>query len=443
MVTFAGLVYWVVISMNTYGGLSPALSLLVLGLLVLYLAFYVGAFTSAVAYLHSKGLEPYLTAPLVWTILEYVRGFLLTGFPWSYLSHSQHNFLPFIQIASVTGSYFLSFLIVAVNGILAAILRERRVPWLFLAVTVVLFAATFTFGLNRLRVSEEGNLRAAIVQGNMPQDVKWDAAFKAHTITVYRDLTIKEGPGASLIVWPETAMPLIFEHDPAGQTINEVPVTVSSPLLFGTLSRDYAGRYYNAATVLGRDGRVLGTYEKVHLVPFGEFTPFRDYFPFLRNISVQIGDFYPGKSHKPIGMDGDALGVLICFEGVFPSITNETVRQGASVLVNITNDAWFGRTSAPYQHLSSYVFRAVETDRWVLRSANTGVSAVIDPQGHIRAKTGLFERTVLTGPFAMKQSQTFYVRHGDYFVLLAVFILLVIILYIVVWKQKYHARRGR
>lgn len=416
VVAFTGLVYWVVISMNTYGGLSPALSLLVLALLVLYLALYVGSFAWSVAFLQSKGVEPYITVPLVWMILEYVRGFLLSGFPWSFLAHSQHNFLTFIQIASVTGSYFISFLLASVSGIVAFVIKKRTVPWAFAAFTALLIIGAIAFGVSRLQVSEKGDVTAAIVQGNMPQDVKWDADFKAYTINTYRDLSMKYGPGASLIVWPETAMPFIFDHDPAKQSVSEIPAAVSSSLLFGTISRDNANRYYNSATAIASDGKLLGTYSKVHLVPFGEFTPLREYFPFLGNISVQIGDFFSGESHRPIKTDVGSIGVLICFEGVFPGITNETVREGANVLVNITNDAWFGKSSAAYQHLGFYVFRAIETDRWILRSANTGISAIIDPQGHIRAGTGIFEKTVLTGQFAMKQTQTFYVRHGDYFI---------------------------
>ncbi|HAR96491.1 MAG TPA: apolipoprotein N-acyltransferase, partial [Deltaproteobacteria bacterium] len=219
------------------------------------------------------------------------------------------------------------------------------------------------------------------------------------------------------------------DDDPAQKVISEIPVAVSSPLLFGNISQNGLNRYYNSATALGSDGTVLGTYSKVHLVPFGEFTPLREYFPFLANISVQIGDFFSGDSHRPIATGDGALGVLICFEGVFPTITNETVRRGATVLVNMTNDAWFGRSSAAYQHLGFYVFRAIETDRWVLRAANTGFSAIIDPQGHIRARTGLFEKTALTGHFAMKQSQTFYVRHGDYFMILVGSAILFFLLY--------------
>jgi apolipoprotein N-acyltransferase len=437
IVAFTGLIYWVVVSMNTYGGLSPALSLLVLGLFVLYLALYVGVFALAVSYFQSKGLQTYLTAPLVWVALEYGRGFLLSGFPWSFLAHSQQDFLPFIQIASITGTYFLSFLLVAFCAIAAHVIKRRSVPWTFFGFTLFLFVVTIVFGINRLHVSEKGDLNAAIIQGNMPQDVKWDADFKNYTITTYRDLSIKNGRAAALILWPETAMPFIFDRDPARQSVSEIPVAVSSSLLFGTIARDSADRYYNGAIALGKDGSVLGAYNKVHLVPFGEFTPLREYLPFLANISVQIGEFFSGDSHKPIRTDTGSLGVLICFEGVFPTITNETVRQGANVLVNMTNDAWFGRSSAAYQHLGFYVFRAVETDRWVLRAANTGFSAIIDPQGHIRARTKLFEKTALTGRFAMKQSQTFYVQYGDYFMVLVGLTLFLFVLHVFIpWASK-------
>ncbi|HAR94696.1 MAG TPA: apolipoprotein N-acyltransferase, partial [Deltaproteobacteria bacterium] len=179
LVAFTGLVYWVVVSMNTYGGLSPTLSLLVLALLVSYLALYVGFFAWSVTYFQSKGLESYLTAPLIWVALEYGRGFLLSGFPWSFLAHSQQQFLPLIQIASVTGTYFVSYLLVAVSAIASFVIRRRTVPWPFFAATTLLVVISIAFGINRLQVSEKGDLRTAIIQGNMPQDVKWDADFKA------------------------------------------------------------------------------------------------------------------------------------------------------------------------------------------------------------------------------------------------------------------------
>jgi apolipoprotein N-acyltransferase len=288
----------------------------------------------------------------------------------------------------------------------------------------ILLVASLVFGYTHLNDRLGGTLKTAIIQGNIRQDVKWGEAFKLETIGIYSQLTSKEGGGVDLVLWPETAMPFILEADPARNVIAAIPERLSSNLLFGTLFGDARGRFYNSAYVFGRKGEFVGRYDKVHLVPFGEFTPLRDYFPFLEKISVATGDFFSGNGHEPISTELCKVGVLICYEGTFPSITVDAARRGAQVFVNITNDAWFGRSSAPYQHLAFYTFRAIETDRFVLRAANTGVSAIIDPRGRIVARTGVFVRTVLKGTFAMRDSQTFYVRHGDYFVLVC-FLLLV------------------
>ena len=194
------------------------------------------------------------------------------------------------------------------------------------------------------------------------------------------------------------------------------------------MSRDLKGNYYNTAYVIGKQGQIEGSYSKVHLVPFGEYTPLTAYFPFLKNMSVAVGDFSSGPTHDPVITGAGKIGVLICFEGVFPEITRETVKDGAEVLVNITNDAWYNRTSAPYQHFAFYIFRAVETDRYVLRAANTGISAVIDPRGRIVGKTGLFEERVLNGFFSLRDGETIYVRYGDYFVFLAFLFLAALVL---------------
>jgi apolipoprotein N-acyltransferase len=224
-------------------------------------------------------------------------------------------------------------------------------------------------------------------------------------------------------------MPLIFDQEiHVKKYIGELPSITGSLLLFGTISRDDGGKFHNSAYVLGPNGREEGRYDKRHLVPFGEYTPLRAWLPFLEKMSVQIGEFFPGKSYAPIHTLLGNVGVLICYEGVFPHITRETVRNGAEVLVNITNDAWYDRTSAPYQHLAFYVFRAVESDRYVLRAANTGISAIIDPQGRIHGKTPIFEPAVVKGGFSLKDTLTPYVRYGDYFVLLCVVLLAVIMI---------------
>ncbi len=420
IVCYTGLLYWVVVAMNEYGGISVPFALLTLFLLVLYVSLYTGCFAWLVPYLEKRLNVPlYLSAPPLWVLLEYLRGILLTGFPWSLLAHSQYNFLTLVQVASITGTYFLSFLIVAVNCLLYEILAKKRFPKAYGTTMAALFTACLLFGLTQMKGPIPGTLSTAIVQGNVRQDIKFDEAYKNGIVEKYISLTSVHSQGADLVIWPETAMPFIFLEDRASAEVRAVPSALKTRLLVGTISRGSKGQFYNTAYLIGRQGEISGTYNKVHLVPFGEYTPLLSYFPFLGNISVAVGDFASGPNHDPMVTSVGRIGLLICYEGIFPDLTIDTVRRGAQVLVNITNDAWFGSTSAPYQHLAFYTFRAVETDRFVLRAANTGISAIIDPRGRILAKTGIFKEAVLKGVFSLREGQTIYVRYGDYFVLLA------------------------
>ncbi len=428
VVSYFGLIYWVIIAMNRYGGIDISLSFLILLLFVAYLSLYTGVFALSCAWLEKRFSMPlYFSAPLVWVLLEYGRGFLLSGFPWSFLAHSQYNFLHFIQVVSITGTYFISFLIVAINTILYAFWRKRKISLTYVAVIAVLVVATLDYGF--ISLSEKNNralLKTKIVQGNVRQDVKWDEAFKVMTIKKYLQMTLSSGKDADLIIWPETAMPFIFDREIyANKYIKALPEAVNGNLLFGTMSQDPSGRFRNSAYVIGKDGETKGIYSKVHLVPFGEYTPLLSYFPFLEKLTAAGGDFSSGEGHKPIKTDAGNIGILICYEGVFPSITNETVRKGAQVLVNLTNDAWYDRTSAPFQHFAFYIFRAIETDRYLLRAANTGISAIIDPKGHVEEKTAIFTEEILKGSFAIRDTKTFYVKQGDYFILLVLLALAV------------------
>jgi len=307
-------------------------------------------------------------------------------------------------------------------------------PWplgpsfLVYAVAILaLFIASCIYGLSRLQTTEAGNLKAVIIQGNIRQDVKWDEAFKIRTIRTYLQKTGEAGRNADIVIWPETAMPFLFDEEiHVNRFIKEVPVVLKTNLLFGTVSKDKSGKYRNSAYVYGNDGRPSGGYSKVHLVPFGEYTPLVSYLPFLLKLTAAGGDFAPGESHRPVETSLGKIGILICYEGAFPSITVETVRKGAQVLVNLTNDAWYDKTSAPYQHLVFYIFRAIESDRYVLRAANTGFSTIIDPRGRIRERTGLFVESAFTGMFSLKTGNTPYVAYGDYFILFSFLCLLVI-----------------
>ena len=428
IVSYLGLIYWVIIAMNHYGGMDIFLSALVLLLFVLYLSCYTGLFALSCAWFEKRFSIPiYASSPLVWVLLEYVRGFLMSGFPWSFLAHSQHNFLSFIQVVSITGTYFISFLIVAVNGVFLSLWRRKKISFIYVACIVTLCAVTLVYGFISLNEKNETpQKKVAVIQGNIRQDEKWDEAFKARTINKYVQMTLQSGKGADLVVWPETAMPFIFDQEMyANKYIKALPADVNAVILFGTISKDKSGGFRNSAYVIGKTGDTLGVYNKVHLVPFGEYTPLLTYLPFLEKLTTAGDGFVPGDGHRPIKTDIGNIGVLICYEGVFPSITNETVREGAQVLVNLTNDAWYDRTSAPFQHFAFYIFRAVETNRYVLRAANTGISAIIDPKGRVDAKTPIFTEQILEGSFAMKNTKTFYVRHGDYFILLALLALVV------------------
>ncbi len=189
----------------------------------------------------------------------------------------------------------------------------------------------------------------------------------------------------------------------------------------------------NSAYLLRPDGAVAGRYDKVHLVPYGEYVPLRRLFPFIGKLVAGVGDFRPGKGFDPLVSDGRRLGVLICYEAIFPEAARDYKRNRADLLVNITNDAWFGRTSAPYQHLSMTVFRAIENRLYLVRAANTGISAVIDPTGKILSRTGVFERTVLKGEVKFIDEKTFYAAYGDLFVYLCG---IVLILYYFIQKKE-------
>jgi apolipoprotein N-acyltransferase len=394
------------------------------------MALYMGFFTFLIAYLRDRFRIPlYVSAPLAWVVLEYARGIFMSGFPWSNLAHSQYNFLAFIQIASITGTYFLSFLLVAINCLVYEILSRKRFPLAYGSIVITLAATCLIFGSYRLHESIKGDIPVSIIQGNIKQDIKFDEAYKNAIINTYTSLSLEHGKSASLVIWPETAMPFIFFSDQSRYTIESIPQSLSNHLLFGTVSKDSRGRYYNTAYMIGKKGEIEGEYSKVHLVPFGEYTPLATYFPFLEEISVAAGNFFSGPNHSPIASVVGKMGMLICYEGVYPYISNDTVSRGADVLVNITNDAWFGKTSAPYQHFAFYVFRAIETDRFVLRAANTGVSAIIDPRGRTLAKTGIFQKAVLNGSFSSRNTKTTYVTYGDYFVLLSLLALVAIVIF--------------
>jgi apolipoprotein N-acyltransferase len=427
LVAYGGILYWLNIVMTLYGKLPWIVSFCLFLLLVAYLALYIGIIALLVRRGEMAGISPLLSFPLLWVGFEYLRSFVLTGFPWASLGYSQYRILPLIQISDITGVYGLSFLIALsnvvvfrmINGIVA---KDRAAyPAKSTALLLILLMLTVGYGFTRLNTVERGApLKVVLAQGNISQDVKWDPSFQDATVSIYEKLTREACAGGSdLVVWPESALPFFFQSDEKyAKRVKSLAAQMKSCMVVGSPAVEQEGerlRYLNSAFLLGPTGAVLGRSDKMHLVPFGEYVPLGKFLPFVNKLVAGIGDFSPGTTITPLDTGKGKIGVLVCFEGIFPELSRAYVHAGSRLLVNITNDAWFGRSSAPYQHLSMMVFRAVENRVPLVRAANTGITSIIDRNGHIRGATQLFKESFLTGVVRLGEKETFYCRYGDLF----------------------------
>ena len=352
---------------------------------------------------------------------------MITGFPWALLGYTQYRTLPLIQIADITGVYGVSLLILLVNFFLYQLWRWVRgkdgatYPFLATFTTIPLLLITIWYGfvsLNREVAGKE--VKIALAQGNIPQDIKWDPSFQEETVAIYERLSRKSAAsGAALIVWPESSLPFFFQKELTySARVSSLARELGAALIVSSPALDYEnGRelLLNSAFLIAADGTTVGRADKVHLVPFGEYVPLANLLPFVKKMVEGIGDFSPGRAPTPLNAPFGKIGVLVCFEGIFPEISRAYVNKGVGLLVNITNDAWFGDSSAPYQHLSMTVFRAVENRVPLVRSANTGITAIIDSRGHVRGMTGLFREALLSGEVRIGADKSFYTQHGDIF----------------------------
>lgn len=441
-----GVFYWVTYSMRHYGHLDLATSVSMLVLMALYLAFYPAVFGWAWGFFQARGLFPLFSVPALWVVLEFLRAKLLTGFPWALIGYTQSEQLPVIQLSEITGIYGISFLILLVNQAGFQLFFSRnsnrswKKKWPEAAFPAILICLVLIFGWQRLSGEDLENdkapkLKVSVIQGNIDQSLKWDPAHQQKTIEIYSTLTIdsirhhraahqasqQELRYPPLVVWPETAVPFYFlnegRHTPR---LFELSRETDAYLLFGSPAFGQQGNrrhYFNRAYLLSPEGRI-NFYDKVHLVPFGEYVPLKRLLPFVNRMVESIGDFTPGRAGYLLDHPQARIGVLICFETIFPELSRAFKRDGCNLLVNMTNDAWFGRTSAPYQHLAMLAFRAVETRTWVARAANTGFSAVIDASGRVREKSSLFEKTAIQAIIPLRSQSTLYSRYGDWLVVL-------------------------
>jgi len=427
---YFSLMYWIVVVLGHYGGLPLPASVGVLVLFCLYLALYPAIFALLARGLQGSRLYILGTAAL-WTGTELLRAKALTGFPWSLLGHSQFSQLSLIQVADLFGAYAVSFLLVACNVTLYLLIFEFRsfstsaMRKAEAVIVVVLLSATLVYGMLRLEQFDppdkpERSLRVAVVQGNIDQSVKWNPGYQEKTLEIYETLTRKAaGYDPDLVLWPETAVPFFFqEKNVLSKRVADVSRELRKTLIFGSPAyslNDAGTQLYNRAYVL-REGEVRGYYDKIHLVPFGEYVPLKSLLFFVNRLVPAAGDFASGKVLKPLPGPGFSSGILICFEVVFPELARRQVSEGADILINLTNDAWFGRTSAPYQHLGMAVFRAVENRRPLVRAANTGISGFIRTTGEITGKSDIFKRDLLTAEVDFSPpGVSFYTRYGDLF----------------------------
>jgi len=424
VVFFAVTLYWLNLVMTVYGQLPWALSIVAYLLLAAYLALFWGATCWCSVRIHRALQVPLpLVAAVCWVTFESVRSWLLTGFPWGNIGYSQVNALWLVQSADLVGVYGLVVMLVLVNGLIADGVRRHvageSLPWRSALIVGLLLVGQLGYGAWRLSAAEPDRdaLQVGLVQGSIDQAVKWDPTHLQHTLDRYRQLSA-QAQDPDLLVWPESATPFFYQN--GGKRAYQVRAVAREQrayLLFGSPSyvrqeTDDEIAYLNSAYLLSPQAQLLGRSDKVHLVPFGEYVPLWGMFGLVEKLAEGIGDFVPGQL-QPLSLNGHQLGVLICYEAIFPELAQKLVSRGAQVLVNITNDAWFGDSSAPWQHLDMARMRAIENKVWLLRSANTGVSALIDPFGRVVAQSRLFEPALVEGTAYFKQGGSLYTRTGD------------------------------
>ncbi len=431
--------YWIPIPLHDFADVRMEFAILPMLLLAGIVAIYTATAIWAGEFVARRTRIPaVLTMPVAWTAVEWIRTYIPVGFPWNLLGYTAYRNLELIQFAEFTGVYGVSALIVFFNAVVYVVIFRRgvyRLQTISLSALTAIMIALVGFGAWRIGNLKDapstGSFKVAMVQGNIPQSLKWDPKFLPESYGVYQDETASAARrGADLIVWPEAAAVFLFQPDdqyPA-ELANDAAYrtalltlarNMGEPILFGApaLARQ-DGRlgFYNRAYLVSGKGEVAAHYDKIELVPFGEYVPARAILGYFVNRVVEgFGDLVPGKEQTLFDVKGAKLGILICYESIFPDFTRREVNEGADVLVNITNDAWYGESSAPFQVLAMAAMRSVETKVPMVRVANTGISALIEPSGQITDRTPLFTRGTVMADVSWRPVRTVYTIVGDLF----------------------------
>ncbi|MBI5557369.1 MAG: apolipoprotein N-acyltransferase [Deltaproteobacteria bacterium] len=436
------LIYWVVISLGTYGHLPWWLCGIALLLLCAYMALYLAVFCAACSW-SMKIMPPIWSAPFLWVTFDFIRGRLFSGFPWQDLGYTQFKTPLLIQASDLAGHHGITFLIILANCLCLTLLAawKKTPPWPqgkalpHVLAAVLLLAASLGYSMFRYKEividvqAAPSSHTVTVIQANIEQDQKWLPEKQRDAVETYINMTTQgvAGHPPDLVIWPETAMPF---HPPASPLFPEILARTVFAGQYSLLAgapyfQERAGDFdlYNSGVLVRPDGG-QALYFKQHLVPFGEYVPLSDILPLPGPVVESVGNFKAGEKAEPLP-DGKArLGILICFESIFPDLARKEAANGANMLVNMTNDAWFGRSSASIQHLAMVVLRAVENRRSLARAANTGISCFIDPAGHISQETPIFTEYAITASLKLLEDKTFFTRTGHLFPLLCLFTLI-------------------
>lgn len=421
-VFFAGTCYWIYGVMRDFGELGIPAAAGVFLLFFLVLGLYWGIFAWLAGPLWKASWGPF-AVPFLWVALELARAYVISGFPWLLVGYTLTDYFPVARLSRWTGVYGLSYLVVAVNAGCVWLWLRRSKPAV-IHLTVVL-AALVALAATSPEESYRAEQKAFLVQTQIPQDVafeRWDLYTQAPLLARLRSLTLEtvgrqETP--ALVIWPEMPAPFYFNDDLFTREFAEgIAQQMHSYFLMGIVAfvpGSERTQPLNSHVLLDPDGRLVSQYDKIHLVPFGEYVPLRRLLGFAGKLTAEVGDFVPGSRYVVSSLPGGRMSAVICYEAIFPDLVRRFVREGAEVLVNISNDGWYGSSGARYQHLLMARMRAIENARYLLRATNTGITAVIRPDGRIAAEIPPDQAAVLEGSWDFQQRQTFYSLNGDWF----------------------------
>lgn len=427
IVWYAGNCYWVYNTMKQYGGISQAGAAGLLILFCLYLGLYHGLFGLIVSLLTKSSVRTALVlSPLVWVAVELGRT-RISGFPWDLLGIAQVDNVPLARIARATGVYGVSFEIMVVNAAFAAafVARQSRRRSMLLAAVAAAFVLQSARWIPLPAMPADHT--ALLVQENIPvlDSTDWTPQFFETTLSdlsrISQSTPPEEHRHPDLVVWPESPAPFYSQDFLFRTGLSQLARSVQAWIVVGMIGTDSPSRLpqspaevFNSAALVSPKGEWRERYDKVHLVPFGEYVPFKRWFAFAGGLTKEVGDFSPGASRRVLEAGNEKLGVFICYESIFPDEIRQFAKEGVQVFVNISNDGWYGDSGAYAQHLRQARMRALEDDRWLLRATNTGVTAAIDPYGRIVQRVPRKVRTVLPAGYSLNNETSFYTRHGDW-----------------------------